>query len=170
MAAAAAVGGRAAQAGGGGSGMPGKPAPPPRTHSPPMVIHPQTHTPNPPTWNHSLSVGVCVAASTSTKPSPPKRTPLAPKLLSRVGRADRRGWRESQGEGQTLCQCSWLAATRPVWNRELRNRRRSHAAASAAAQPCAIVRQAPACCLLAEPHPAPSLPHNFCPSTCPPHL
>ena len=26
-------------------------------------------------WNHSLSVGVCVAASTSTKPSPPKRTP-----------------------------------------------------------------------------------------------
>ena len=26
-------------------------------------------------WNHSLSVGVCVAASTSTKPSPPNRTP-----------------------------------------------------------------------------------------------
>jgi hypothetical protein len=30
-------------------------------------------------WNHSFSVGVCVAARTSTKPSPPKRTPL-PKL------------------------------------------------------------------------------------------
>ena len=27
-------------------------------------------------WNHSLSVGVCVAASTSTKPSPPNLTPL----------------------------------------------------------------------------------------------
>jgi hypothetical protein len=26
-------------------------------------------------WNHSLSVGVCVAARTSTKPSPPNRTP-----------------------------------------------------------------------------------------------
>jgi len=34
-------------------------------------------------WNHSLSVGVCVAASTSTNPSPPNRTPL-PKLYVRA--------------------------------------------------------------------------------------
>lgn len=34
-------------------------------------------------WNHSLSVGVCVAARTSTKPSPPNRTPL-PKLYVRA--------------------------------------------------------------------------------------
>ena len=55
--------------------------PPPPSLSPNLTLvsensHAYCLTASAVPWNHSLSVGVCVAASTSTKPSPPKRTPL----------------------------------------------------------------------------------------------
>jgi len=57
-------------------------------------------------WNHTFSVGVCVADSTSTNPSPPKRTP-----------APRDGWAVCGW----VCAASWLRFRAPAQQQRARS-------------------------------------------------